>query len=126
MNWFANRGLLAGAAGVGVLAIGLATVLPNLDRHAADLSQPEFQAPETASNQPPVDAGAADVEREPIERGDRAVALRDGVEGQRLAAHRGSSASTGFPSMSIVNLSMRAPFGTGNRNVPSNRLELGL
>ncbi len=58
MNWFANRGLLAGAAGVGVLAIGLATVLPNLDRHAADLAQPEFQAPETASSQPPVDAGA--------------------------------------------------------------------
>jgi Ca-activated chloride channel family protein len=47
MNWFTNRGLMAGAAGVGVLAIGLATVLPNLDRHVVAVTKPEFKTPET-------------------------------------------------------------------------------
>jgi Ca-activated chloride channel family protein len=47
MKLFANRGLLAGAAGVGVLAIGLATVLPNLERYDAELSGPDFRLPAT-------------------------------------------------------------------------------
>ena len=69
MKWFTNRGLMAGAAGVGVLAIGLATVLPNLDRHAADLAQPEIDTamPAVADEQgsgtspdEPVDSAQAD------------------------------------------------------------------
>jgi len=65
MNWFANRGLLAGAAGVGVLAIGLATVLPNLNKHEADLLRPELK---TAAA---IDAG----EHEPLPRADEPVVL---------------------------------------------------
>ncbi len=37
MKWFTNRGLLAGAAGVCVLAIGVAIVLPNYDKYGHDV-----------------------------------------------------------------------------------------
>jgi Ca-activated chloride channel family protein len=37
MKWFSNRGLLAGAAGVCVLAIGVAIVLPNYQKYGDDV-----------------------------------------------------------------------------------------
>jgi Ca-activated chloride channel family protein len=44
MNWFASRGLYAGMAGIGVLAIGLTWVLPNVDRYSEDLVQARLPA----------------------------------------------------------------------------------
>jgi Ca-activated chloride channel family protein len=44
MKWFNNRGLYAGAAGLGVLAIGLSWVLPNMGRYSEQLARPEMAA----------------------------------------------------------------------------------
>jgi Ca-activated chloride channel family protein len=44
MNWFRNRGLLAGAAGVCVVALGVAIVLPNRSLHRESVGQPATAA----------------------------------------------------------------------------------
>jgi Ca-activated chloride channel family protein len=46
MKWFNNRGLYAGVAGLGVLAIGLSWVLPNMGRYSEQLARPEMAAAE--------------------------------------------------------------------------------
>jgi Ca-activated chloride channel family protein len=70
MKWFTNRGLLAGAAGLCVVAVGLAIVLPNLSQfggdvgeaaqlesHASQLAQPGEDAANDVDA--PADAAAA-------------------------------------------------------------------
>ena len=44
MKWFANRGLMAGAAGIGVLAIGLTWVLPNVRHYGEEITKPTVAA----------------------------------------------------------------------------------
>jgi Ca-activated chloride channel family protein len=65
MKWYSNRGLLAGAAGVCVLAIGVAIVLPNYQQYGADVGG--GRAPEVAD--------------QPL-----ATLLGDPAEGQEAAA----------------------------------------
>jgi Ca-activated chloride channel family protein len=52
MKWFNNRGLYAGAAGLGVLAIGLSWVLPNMERYSEQLTRPEVAATRLPAEEP--------------------------------------------------------------------------
>jgi Ca-activated chloride channel family protein len=58
MKFFANRHWYAAAAGIGVLAIGLTWVLPNLSRYSEELAAPEQVGP-VSSNAEPADLPAA-------------------------------------------------------------------
>jgi Ca-activated chloride channel family protein len=60
MKWFSNRGLLAGAAGVCVLAIGVAIVLPNYQRYGGDVGG--GRAPEVVDEPLAALRGAAEQE----------------------------------------------------------------
>jgi Ca-activated chloride channel family protein len=70
MKWFNNRGLYAGAAGLGVLAIGLSWVLPNMDRYGGQLTQPET----AASRVPAEDSASLHGYTEPASAGEQSMA----------------------------------------------------
>ena len=50
MKWYMNRGFLAGAAGLCVVALGLTWVLPNLDPYTRELTQAETPAASVPSS----------------------------------------------------------------------------
>ena len=58
MKGFHNRGLYAAAAGLGVLAIGLSWVLPNVDRYDEQLTHPEVAASRPAEAPVPAEHDA--------------------------------------------------------------------
>ncbi|MDF3020538.1 MAG: von Willebrand factor, type [Steroidobacteraceae bacterium] len=50
MKWYMNRGFLAGAAGLCVVALGLTWVLPNLDPYTRELTQAEMPSASVPSS----------------------------------------------------------------------------
>jgi Ca-activated chloride channel family protein len=76
MKWFANRGLMAGAAGVGVLAIGLSWVLPNAGRYSEQMAKPGMAGTELP----------AEVTRAPVEAAPSAEPFAPAANGSQTTA----------------------------------------
>jgi Ca-activated chloride channel family protein len=103
MNWLMNRGLMAGAAGVCVLALGVALVWPNLSRDIEDVGGvPAVRAEERTAligseEKPPVEIADAPTP-EPVvpqeQQGLRAVEVRplQAADGNVAAAPAASQA----------------------------------
>ena len=111
MKGFNNRGLFAAAAGLGVLAIGLSWVLPNVERYQEELTQPEVVAsgPELDASPPAAHAPAPAEQAVPQAEAPRAEASAASREADKPKSPAKAAATATATATSASAASATAP-----------------